>query len=109
MLVLVAVVVRVAGSDAAGALATLRARGDAIQGGLLGAQRKQLDLLHAFALARVEGDAAKAAIDDPKFVADMANRGIDVDYRPGKQLRADLLREYRVHTAILDRIGMLKR
>src|SRR3989440_9272906 len=28
-------------------------------------------------------DAAKAAIEDPKFAADMANRGIDVDYRPG--------------------------
>src|SRR3954464_13324085 len=28
-------------------------------------------------------DAAKAAIDEPKFGADMANRGIDVDYRPG--------------------------
>jgi len=54
-------------------------------------------------------DAAKAAIEDPKFVADMANRGIDVDYRPGKQLRADLWREYRVHTAILQRIGMLKK
>src|SRR5204862_2304066 len=40
-------------------------------------------------------DAAKAAIDDPKFAADMANRGIDVDYRPGSTLRADLWREYR--------------
>jgi len=39
----------------------------------------------------------------------MANRGIDVDYRPGKQLRSDLWREYRVHTAILQRIGMLKK
>ena len=54
-------------------------------------------------------DAAKAAIDDPKFAADMANRGIDVDYRPGSALRADLWREYKLHTEILRRIGMLKK
>jgi tripartite-type tricarboxylate transporter receptor subunit TctC len=54
-------------------------------------------------------DAAKAAIDDPKFTADMANRGIDVDYRPGNTLRADLWREYKVHTEILRRIGILKK
>jgi len=53
-------------------------------------------------------DAAKTAIDDPKFAADMANRGIDVDYRPGKPLHADLWREYKLHTEILQRIGMLK-
>jgi hypothetical protein len=38
----------------------------------------------------------------------MAERGIDVDYRAGDVLRADLHREYRVHTEILKRIGMLK-
>jgi tripartite-type tricarboxylate transporter receptor subunit TctC len=53
-------------------------------------------------------DAAKVAIEEPKFAADMANRGIDVDYRPGKQLHADLWREYKAHTEILRRIGMLK-
>jgi len=53
-------------------------------------------------------DAAKAAIDEPKFAADMANRGIDVDYRPGKQLHSDLWREYKTHTELLRRIGMLK-
>lgn len=54
-------------------------------------------------------DAAKAAIKDPKFAENMAGRGIDVDYRPGPALRADLWREYRLHTEILRRIGMLKR
>ncbi len=54
-------------------------------------------------------DAAKAAIEDPKFAANMAGRGIDVDYRPGPALRADLWREYKLHTEILRRIGMLKR
>jgi hypothetical protein len=39
----------------------------------------------------------------------MANRGIDVDYRPGSALRADLWREYKVHTEILRRTGMLKK
>ena len=54
-------------------------------------------------------DAAKAAIEDPKFAADMANRGIDVDYRTGSQFKADLWREYKLHTEILNRIGMLKK
>lgn len=54
-------------------------------------------------------DAAKAVIDDPKFVADMAHRGIDVDYRPASTLRADLWREYKVHTELLRRVGLLKK
>ena len=54
-------------------------------------------------------DAAKAAIEDPKFGDLMASRGIDVDYRPAGPLRADLWREYKLHTEILRRIGMLKK
>ena len=54
-------------------------------------------------------DAAKAAIDDPKFAATMAGRGVDVDYRPGEALRADLWREYKLHTEILTRIGLIKK
>jgi len=54
-------------------------------------------------------DAAKAAIDDPKFGADMASRGVDVDYRPGEALRADLWREYKLHTEILSRIGLIRK
>lgn len=54
-------------------------------------------------------DAAKAAMDEPKFAELMAQRGIDVDYRPGDALRADLWREYKLHTAILRRIGLLKK
>jgi len=60
-------------------------------------------------VAKALHDAAKAAIEDPKFAADMANRGIDVDYRPGSSLRADLWREYKLHTEILLRTGMLKK
>lgn len=53
-------------------------------------------------------DAAKAAIEEPAFKAAMELRGADVDYRPGDQLRADLWREYKLHTTILKRIGMIK-
>ena len=35
-------------------------------------------------------DAAKAAIEDPAFVTAMATTGIDVDYRPGAALKADV-------------------
>jgi len=54
-------------------------------------------------------DAAREAVEDPKFVKAMAERGIDADYRPGSALRADLWREYKAHTDILRRIGMLKK
>lgn len=53
-------------------------------------------------------DAAKAAIEEPAFASQMDLRGIDVDYRPGDKLRADLWREYKLHTDILRRIGMIK-
>ena len=54
-------------------------------------------------------DAAKAAIDDPKFAQTMNARGIDVDYRPADALRTDLWREYKLHTPILRRTGMIKK
>src|SRR5712691_3642502 len=53
-------------------------------------------------------DAAKAVIDDPAFATTMTARGVDVDYRPGDKLRADLWREYKLHTEILRRIGLIK-
>jgi tripartite-type tricarboxylate transporter receptor subunit TctC len=52
--------------------------------------------------------AAKEAVEDPKFVNAMADKGIDADYRPGNVLRSDLWREYKAHTDILRRIGMIK-
>ena len=54
-------------------------------------------------------DAVKPAIEDPAFAKAMELRGIDVDYRPGDKLRADLWREYKLHTDILRRIGMIKK
>jgi len=53
-------------------------------------------------------DAARAAIEDKKFAEAMEQRGVDVDYRPGDQLRGELWREYRAHTEILKRIGLIK-
>jgi len=53
-------------------------------------------------------DAVKPAIESPAFAKAMELRGINVDYRPGDKLRADLWREYKLHTEILRRIGMIK-
>jgi tripartite-type tricarboxylate transporter receptor subunit TctC len=54
-------------------------------------------------------DAAKAAIEERKFADNMAGRGVDVDYRPGEALRADLWREYKTHTDLLRATGLLKK
>jgi len=54
-------------------------------------------------------DAARETIQDPKFAQTLAERGMDADYRPGDVLRAGLWREYKAHTEILRRIGMLKK
>jgi tripartite-type tricarboxylate transporter receptor subunit TctC len=54
-------------------------------------------------------DAVRAAMDDPQFLNTIKQRVIDVDYRAGDQLRADLWKEYRYHTEILTRLGMIKK
>ena len=61
------------------------------------------------AIAQYVHDAARAAIEDPKFVADMAGRGIDVHYLPGNMLRADLWREYKAYGELLRRVGLVKK
>ena len=38
-------------------------------------------------------DAAKAAMEDAAFVSFVKARAIDVDYRPGEKVRADLWQE----------------
>jgi tripartite-type tricarboxylate transporter receptor subunit TctC len=53
-------------------------------------------------------DAARTAMEEPAFKAAMELRGVDVDYRSGEKVRADLWREYKAHTVILKRIGMIK-
>jgi tripartite-type tricarboxylate transporter receptor subunit TctC len=53
-------------------------------------------------------DAAKAAMDAPAFLEFAKARAINVDYRPEEKLRADLWKEYRAHTEILKRAGLLK-
>lgn len=60
-------------------------------------------------IVRYLHDAAKAAMEDPAFVSFTKARVIDLDYRPEEKLRADLWQEYRAHTDILKRLGMLKK
>ena len=60
-------------------------------------------------VAKYLHDAAKNAIEARAFTDAMAARGVDVDYRSGDVLKVDLWREYRAHTEILRRIGMLKK
>jgi len=54
-------------------------------------------------------DSAKTAVDDAAFVTFAKARVIDVDYRAGDTLRADLWQEFKAHTEILKRIGMLRK
>jgi tripartite-type tricarboxylate transporter receptor subunit TctC len=54
-------------------------------------------------------DAVKAAMEEPQFVNTIKQRMIDIDYRPGDQLHADLWREHKNHTEVLTRLGMIKK
>jgi putative tricarboxylic transport membrane protein len=54
-------------------------------------------------------DAARAAMEDSQFVNTIKQRGIDIDYRAGNQLRTDLWKEYKAHTDVLTRLGMIKK
>jgi tripartite-type tricarboxylate transporter receptor subunit TctC len=53
-------------------------------------------------------DAAKAAMEEPAFVNTIKQRVIDIDYRAGDQIRADLWKQYKIHTEMLTRLGMIK-
>ena len=54
-------------------------------------------------------DAVKVAMEEPQFVNTIKQRVIDIDYRAGDQLRADLWKEYKYHTEVLTRLGMIKK
>ena len=54
-------------------------------------------------------DAAKAAMEEPSFVALMKNRAVDIQYKTGEQARQDLWREHRLYTDLLTRLGMIKK
>jgi tripartite-type tricarboxylate transporter receptor subunit TctC len=54
-------------------------------------------------------EAAKEAVEDPKFTEAMAARGIDADYRPADELKAGLWQQYKIHTELLRKIGMIKK
>jgi tripartite-type tricarboxylate transporter receptor subunit TctC len=54
-------------------------------------------------------DAVKAAMEEPQFVNAIRQRVIDIDYRAGDQLRADLWKEQKNHTDVLTRLGLIKK
>jgi len=54
-------------------------------------------------------DSVKTAMEDLQFVNLIKQRVIDIDYRAGDQLRADLWKEYKYHTEVLTRLGMIKK
>ena len=54
-------------------------------------------------------DATRAAMDEASFTNFAKARVIELDYRAGDKLRADLWQEFRNHTEILKRIGMIKK
>jgi tripartite-type tricarboxylate transporter receptor subunit TctC len=54
-------------------------------------------------------DTVKAAMEEPQFVNTIKQRVIDIDYRAGDKLRADLWKEYKYHTDVLTRLGMIKK
>ncbi|HKZ07924.1 MAG TPA: tripartite tricarboxylate transporter substrate binding protein [Methylomirabilota bacterium] len=54
-------------------------------------------------------DAVKAAMEEPQFINTIKQRIIDIDYRAGDALRADLWKEYRAHTEILSALGLTKK
>lgn len=54
-------------------------------------------------------DAAKQAMEQRGFIDMMKARVVELDYRPGDKLRADLMEEYRAHTELLRSAGLLKK
>ena len=54
-------------------------------------------------------DSAKAALEEPTFVALMKSRGVEIDYKSGDKLRQELVREQKEWTDVLKRLGMIKK
>src|SRR4029453_3706403 len=54
-------------------------------------------------------DSAKAALEEPSFVALMKSRGVDIDYKRGDKLRQELVREQKEWNEVLKRLGMIKK
>jgi putative tricarboxylic transport membrane protein len=54
-------------------------------------------------------DAARASMEEPAFRTFAQQRVVLIDYRGGEKLKAEIWQEYRAHTELLRRIGMLKK
>ena len=53
-------------------------------------------------------DAAQEGLKEQFFIDAMATRGMDIDYRSGDRIRADLWKEFKLNGEILRSIGMIK-
>jgi tripartite-type tricarboxylate transporter receptor subunit TctC len=54
-------------------------------------------------------DAAREAMEQRAFVDLARQRAVEVEYRSGERLRADLMEEFRIHTELLRSLGILKK
>jgi tripartite-type tricarboxylate transporter receptor subunit TctC len=54
-------------------------------------------------------DAAKEAMEQRAFVDLARQRAVEVEYRSGERLRADLMEEFRIHAELLRSLGILKK
>jgi len=60
-------------------------------------------------IVRYIHDAARDAMRDKVFQDTMKARVVEIEYRPGDKLHADLREEYRAHTELLRNAGLLKK
>jgi tripartite-type tricarboxylate transporter receptor subunit TctC len=60
-------------------------------------------------IVRYIHDAARDAMRDKVFQDTMKARIVEIEYRPGEKLHADLREEYRAHTELLRNAGLLKK
>jgi len=58
---------------------------------------------------KVLHNSAKAALEEPSFVALMKSRGVEIDYKSGDKLRQELVREQKEWNDVLKRLGMIKK
>jgi tripartite-type tricarboxylate transporter receptor subunit TctC len=54
-------------------------------------------------------DAARETMSDKSFQDIMKSRIVEIEYRPGDKLQADLMQEFRAHTDLLRGAGLLKK
>jgi hypothetical protein len=48
-------------------------------------------------------------MEEPTFASLMKARAVDIEYKNGDTARADLWQEYKAYSALLRRLGMIKK